>query len=305
MAQKVTRAVIAAAGMGTRFLPQTKAMPKEMLPIIDKPIIQKIVEDAVSAGVKDIIIVTSSKKRAIEDHFDRDPGLVEKLKADGKDEAAAKVSKIAHMANFVYIRQKGEHIGNAVPLINAAHLLNNEPFFYFYADDYFEGKETAAKQMLKAFQKSKITTLPLIEIDASKSASYGIVAVSGDDDKIVKVDGIVEKPNPKDAPSNLASVHGYLFSPDVLPLLDEIPLSDRGELEIQWAIDELAKAGKVSGVKIEGDWRDAGSKEGYIYAIIESALADPNLKKPVRQYLEKRICNHNNNSVQKADNTSK
>ncbi len=293
MAKRVTKAVIAAAGMGTRFLPQTKAMPKEMLPIIDKPIIQKIVEDAVSAGVKDVIIVTSSKKRAIEDHFDRDPGLVEKLKADGKNEAAAKVSKIAHMANFVYIRQKGEHIGNAVPLVNASHLLNNEPFFYFYADDYFEGKETAAKQMLLAYQKTDKTTLPLIEIDIQKSASYGIVATSSPNGaKVLDIDNIVEKPSPKDAPSNLASVHGYLFSPEVLPLLSKIPLSSRGELEIQWAIDELAKAGKVSGVKIDGQWRDAGNKEGYIYAIIESALADPTLSKPVREYLEKRICKH-------------
>ncbi len=300
MAKKVTKAVIAAAGMGTRFLPQTKAMPKEMLPIIDKPIIQKIVEDAVSAGVKDVIIVTSSKKRAIEDHFDRDPGLVEKLKASGKDEAAAKVSKIAHMANFVYIRQKGEHIGNAVPLVNAAHLLNDEPFFYFYADDYFEGKETAAKQMLRAYQKTNKTVLPLIEIDKQKSASYGIVATSSPEGAtVLDVESIVEKPLPKDAPSNLASVHGYLFDPEVLPLLSKIPLSGRGELEIQWAIDELAKAGKVSGVKIDGHWRDAGNKEGYIYAIIESALADPNLKKPVREYLEKRICKHSKNTVQK------
>lgn len=293
MAQKVTKAVIAAAGMGTRFLPQTKAMPKEMLPIIDKPIIQKIVEDAVSAGVQDIIIVTSSKKRAIEDHFDRDPGLVATLKANGKDKAAAKVSKIAHMANFVYIRQKGEHIGNAVPLINASHLLNDEPFFYFYADDFFEGKETAAKQMLQAYQKTKKTTLPLIEIDKNMSASYGIVATSTvEGTRIVSVDSIVEKPEPKDAPSSLASVHGYLFAPEVLPLLGSIPLSNRGELEIQWAIDELAKANKVSGVIIDGHWRDAGNKEGYIYAIIESALSNPTLKKPVREYLEKRICNH-------------
>ncbi len=300
MALKVTKAVIAAAGMGTRFLPQTKAMPKEMLPIIDKPIIQKIVEDAVSAGVKDIIIVTSSKKRAIEDHFDRDPGLVEKLKAAGKDEAAAKVSKIAHLANFVYIRQKGEYIGNAVPLVNASHLLHNEPFFYLYADDYFEGKVTAAKQMLTAYQKTKVTTLPLIEIDINQSSNYGIVATSSPKNaKIVTVDGIVEKPSTKDAPSNLASVHGYLFGPEVLPLLDRIPLSSRGELEIQWAIDELAKAGKVSGVKIDGEWRDAGNKEGYIYAIIESALANPELQKPVHEYLKKRICKHGKDTVQK------
>lgn len=287
---KVKKAVIAAAGMGTRFLPQTKAMPKEMLPIIDKPIIQKIVEDAVSAGVEDIIIVTSSQKRAIEDHFDKNTALDAKLRASGKVEAADKVSKIAKLANFAYIRQKGEHIGNAMPLINAAHLLNGEPFFYFYADDYFECDETAASQMLCVYKKTQKTVLPLIEIDIDQSEKYGIVDSSQiKGEKYLEVNAIVEKPKPKEAPSNLASVHGYLFSPEILPLLKKIPLSARGEIEIQWAIQRLAKAGKVTGIEIDGQWRDAGNKEGYIYAIIESALGDKELGPPVRQYLERRL----------------
>lgn len=288
--KKVRKAVIAAAGMGTRFLPQTKAMPKEMLPIVDKPIIQKIVEDAVLAGVEDIIIVTSSKKRAIEDHFDEDSGLVSKLKASGKDEAAKEVGEIARMANFAYIRQKGKHIGNAVPLINASHLLNGEPFFYFYADDYFEGEETAASQMLNIYNKTGNSVLPLIEIDRKDSAKYGVVAgKKSSKGNYLDISEIVEKPESKDAPSNLASVHGYLFSPDIIPLLSKIPLSYRSEVEIQWAIQELAKAGKVSGIKIDGEWRDAGNKEGYIYAIIESALADKELGSSVRKYLERRL----------------
>lgn len=290
MTAKVTKAVIAAAGMGTRFLPQTKAMPKEMLPIIDKPIIQKIVEDAVSAGVEDIIIVTSSKKRAIEDHFDEDVHLEARLKRNGKISAAAQVNEIARLANFVYVRQKGEHIGNAVPLINASHLIHDEPFFYFYADDFFDAKETAAKQMLRAYKKTGKTILPLVEIEPSKSSNYGVVKPKNQkDSEILEIDSIVEKPNPEDAPSNLASVHGYLFSPDILGLLRKIPLSSRGELEIQWAIDKLAKAGLVAGVKIKGEWRDAGNKEGYIYAIIESALSDPELKRPVSKYLQERV----------------
>ncbi len=289
-AKKVRKAVIAAAGMGTRFLPQTKAMPKEMLPIIDKPIIQKIVEDAVSAGVEDVIIVTSSKKRAIEDHFDKDESLVAKLKASGKNEAARKVSKIADMANFVYIRQKGEYVGNAVPLINASHLLNGEPFFYFFADDYFEGEESAASQMMRVYNETGKTILPLIKIDKNESSKYGIVAAKKIKNKsYLEVETIIEKPEPKDAPSDLASVHGYLFSPDIIPLLQRIPLSTRGEVEIQWAIQQLAQDGKVNGVEVDGEWRDAGNKEGYIYAIIESALADKDLGVPVRNYLEKRL----------------
>ena len=286
----VKKAVIAAAGMGTRFLPQTKAMPKEMLPIIDKPIIQKIVEDAVAAGVEDIIIVTSSQKRAIEDHFDKNNSVVAKLRANGKDEAADKVSAIADLANFVYIRQKGEHIGNAVPLINASHLLNGEPFFYFYADDYFEGKEPAAVQMLRVHNKTGTSVLPLIKVEKSQTSKYGIAAGNkSENGKHWDIDTIIEKPEPKDAPSDLASVHGYLFSPDIIPLLEQIPFSPRGELEIQWAIQKLAQQGKVSGVEIDGEWRDAGSKEGYIYAIIESALADKELGKSVRKYLEQRL----------------
>ncbi len=288
MSKPVRKAVIAAAGMGTRFLPQTKAMPKEMLPIIDKPIIQKIVEDAVSAGVEDVIIVTSSKKRAIEDHFDKDPWLVDTLKSKGKANAAQKVSQIATLANFVYIRQKGDHMGNSVPLMNAAHMLNDEPFFYFYADDYFEGEETAALQMLKAHQETGNTVLPLIEIDKSNTASYGMVDTDGSD-KVLTVNGIVEKPEPEDAPSNLASVHGYLFSPEILEILSQTPLSDRGELEIQWAIAELAKEGKVSGVKIDGEWRDAGNKLGYLTANIKTALQDDALREPLLKLFKEEL----------------
>jgi UTP--glucose-1-phosphate uridylyltransferase len=289
MPKKVKKAVIAAAGMGTRFLPQTKAMPKEMLPIIDKPIIQKIVEDAVSAGVEDVIIVTSSKKRAIEDHFDKDSWLVDSLMKKGKEKAAKKVCAIAELANFVYIRQKGDHMGNSVPLMNASHLLDNEPFFYFYADDYFEGEETAAKQMLDAYNQTGNTVLPLIEIDKSKTGSYGIVDTDKANGKVVAVKDIVEKPEPKDAPTTLASVHGYLFSPEILKLLPDTPLSDRNELEIQWSIAELAKQGKVSGVKIDGEWRDAGNKLGYLTANIKTALQDEELRKPLLELFQEEL----------------
>jgi UTP--glucose-1-phosphate uridylyltransferase len=287
---KIRKAVIAAAGMGTRFLPQTKAMPKEMLPIIDKPIIQKIVEDAVSAGVEDIIIVTSSQKRAIEDHFDVKEGMEQNLREKGKIKEADELNKMARMANFAYIRQKGEHYGNAVPLVNAAHLLSDEPFFYFFADDYFESVKPAAVQMLEAFEASGKSILPLIEIDKEQSSKYGIVETGKEVIKnTFEIKSIIEKPTPQNAPSNLASVHGYLFSSEILELLDEIPLSAKGELEIQWAIDKLAKDGRVCGVKIDGSWQDAGNKEGYVYAIVESALANKTLGPKLRVYLENRL----------------
>lgn len=171
----VRKAIIAAAGLGTRFLPQTKAMPKEMLPIIDKPVIQIIVEEAVSAGVTDIIIVTGSTKRAIEDHFDRAVELEYELKNKGKDELAMQIKQIAEMANFVYIRQKGEPRGNARPVLNASHLLGDEPFFVFFADDFFRSSVPRAKQLLDAYLQTGSSIVSAIEVEKSDADKYGMI----------------------------------------------------------------------------------------------------------------------------------
>ena len=170
--QTVRKAVIAAAGFGTRFLPQTKAIPKEMLPIIDKPVIQLVVEGVVAAGVTDVIIVTGQGKRAIEDHFDRALGLEQELRAKGKTDQADEIQRIAELANIVYVRQKGEPKGNARPVLNAAHLIDNEPFFYFFADDFFTGNgPSCAAQMLESYKKTGKTIAALRKVkreDASK-----------------------------------------------------------------------------------------------------------------------------------------
>ena len=164
MSKKVRKAVIAAAGMGTRFLPQTKAMPKEMLPIIDRPVIQLVVESAVEAGIEDIIVVTGATKRAIEDHFDRSIEFEAELRSKGKDPAADTIKSIAELANFIYIRQKGDVKGNAVPVINAEHLIGDEPFMYFFADDFYTGEVSYAKQLLDAYEKTGKSVIALREI---------------------------------------------------------------------------------------------------------------------------------------------
>lgn len=286
----VTKAIIAAAGLGTRFLPQTKAMPKEMLPIIDKPVIQLIVEEAVAAGVTDVIIVTGSTKRAIEDHFDRAVELEGELREGGKDDKADVIKEIAEMANFVYIRQKGEPRGNARPVLNAAHLLGDEPFFVFFADDFFRSEVPRAKQLLDAYEKSGESVITLIEVDKSESSNYGMAALGEQlDETTFEVDELVEKPGPDKTPSSFASVGGYLLTPDIMPILHKLPVSSRGEIELSGAISELAKQGNVTGKFVEGVWHDTGDKLKYIEAITDITLEDPKLGAEYRSYLEKRL----------------
>ncbi len=192
---KVRKAIIAAAGLGTRFLPQTKAMPKEMLPIIDKPVIQIIVEEAVSAGVTDIIIVTGSTKRAIEDHFDRAVELEYELKNKGKDDLAKQIKQIAEIANFVYIRQKGEPRGNARPVLNASHLLGDEPFFVFFADDFFRSNVPRAKQLLNAYLQTGASIISAIEVEKSDADKYGMIKLGNQiNNGLYQVEELVARP---------------------------------------------------------------------------------------------------------------
>ncbi len=286
----VTKAIIAAAGLGTRFLPQTKAMPKEMLPVIDKPVIQLIVEEAVAAGVTDIIIVTGSTKRAIEDHFDRSVDLEEELIEKGKTEEAQQIKDIAELANFVYIRQKGEPKGNARPVLNAAHLLNDEPFFVFFADDFFRSEVPRAKQLLEVYEQTGKSVISTIRVQREESSSYGMVAI-GDklNDKTNKVSQLVEKPGPEATPSDIASVGGYLLTADVLPLISNLKVGVGGEIVLADAINELAQKDAVYSCLIDGKFHDTGSKLGYLRALVDSGLLHPKIGPQFREYLENRL----------------
>lgn len=290
MAKKVRKAVIAAAGMGTRFLPQTKAMPKEMLPIIDKPVIQLVVEGLVDAGVEDIIIVTGPTKRAIEDHFDRSLELEEELNAKGKPEVAGMLKHIAELANFIYIRQKGEPRGNSRPILNASHLIGDEPFFFFFADDFFSGEVSTAKQLLDAYNETGTTVVALREVTPNEVSSYGIAVVSEQlSDRLVRVGGIIEKPAIADAPSNLAVASGYLLTPDILPILELEKVGPGGEILISEAIEDLAVASTVHGIKIEGDYHDTGNPEAYIKTIVTFALRDDTYGPMLREFLQNKL----------------
>lgn len=284
---KVTKAIIPAAGMGTRFLPQTKAMPKEMLPIVDKPVIQMVVEELVAVGVTDIIIVTGAQKRSIEDHFDRSVEFEQILQEKGKDSAARQIREIAEMANFIYVRQKGYPLGNARPVLNAAHLLGDEPFFVLFPDDFFQTEgESRAKQLLDVYEETSASVISLMEVDRQDAGKYGMAKIDVSlNDEAVKIQGLVEKPGEANTPSNLASVGGYLLTPDILPILAQEKVGAGGEIVIADAINELAQSSAVYGKKIKGTYHDAGDKLRYIQAVIDMTLAHPELGDDLRSFL--------------------
>lgn len=286
-----TKAIICAAGMGTRFLPQTKAMPKEMLPIIDRPVIQLIVEEAVAAGVTDVIIVTGSSKRAIEDHFDSDQFLESELRAAGKESKADQLQDIAVMANFVYVRQKGLPKGNARPVINASHLIDHdEPFFVFFADDFFRSEVPRAVQLKEAYNQTGKSVISLIEVAKKDADKYGMVALGGQlDERTYDVAELIEKPGEANAPSVFASVGGYLLTPGILPLLEALQPGNGGELTLADAINDLAKQGGVTGRFIDGVWHDAGDQLKYIQAIVDMALESDQYGKQMAIYLSNRL----------------
>lgn len=291
MTKMPTKAIIAAAGLGTRFLPQTKAMPKEMLPIVDKPVIQIIVEHLVAAGVETVIIVTGYSKRALEDHFDRSEELENELRAKGKLELADQVESIGNLANFVYVRQKGSPKGNARPVLNARHLIDDdEPFFVIFADDFFRSEVPYPLQLLEAYKKTHSTVISLVNVKPEDTKRLGIAVPDGDEqDGTIKLNGFVEKPGPEKAPSLYASVGSYLLTPDIWPLLEKEEPGVGGELVLGDSIGQLAQSTHVYGQVIEGVWHDAGDKSRYLQAIVDHALVDPKLGPGFRTYLEKRL----------------
>jgi UTP--glucose-1-phosphate uridylyltransferase len=295
--QPVTKAVIAAAGFGTRFLPQTKAMPKEMLPLVDKPIIQYIVEDLVAAGIKDIIIVGSSNKRAIEDHFDLpNEDLLANLRAGGtkKRPYIDELEAIANMANFVYIRQKGPY-GTATPILNAAHLLGGEPFIYAFADDLTVATPNAFQQMIALYQELGGAILPCLRMTEDvEYERYGVVGGQAVRDGVIKLDSIVEKPGKSKAPSDLASVGGYLFTPAVLEYLEagvnQLP-SDTEFYVTERLIKPMLEAGQpFYGCEIKNSQRyDTGDKLEYIKTVVDFALQREDIGPDLLDYLHRRM----------------
>ncbi len=296
MTKPVTKAVIAAAGFGTRFLPQTKAMPKEMLPIIDKPIIQYVVEELVEAGIKDIIIVGSSNKRAIEDHFDEaNADLLANLRAGGpsKQPYIDMLNELSGLANFVYIRQKGPY-GNAVPILNAAHLIGDEPFIYTFADDFFEASESRTKQLIAAHQAhhGSVFACKRVVSDAEYDR-YGIVDGLEVAESTLKMAKIDEKPGREAARSNLASVSGYLFEPSVLEYLEraEAEFDGQGEFMLQPVIQTMIDDGHAVFAReiVGGTYYDTGDKLEYLKTVVDFGLKHPQLGGELADFLRTRL----------------
>lgn len=286
-----TKAIICAAGLGTRFLPQTKAMPKEMLPIIDRPVIQLIVEEAVAAGVTEVIIVTGSTKRAIEDHFDRSDELEAELREKGKHDKADQIKSIAEMANFIYIRQKGTPKGNARPVLNAQHLIDDdEPFFVFFADDFFRSTIPRAVQLKQVYEQTGKSVISLIEVDKKDADKYGMAAIGNElGERTFELAQLVEKPGEANAPSNFASVGGYLLTPDILPIIARETVDKNGEITLADSINQLAQNDKVYGQFIDGIWHDTGDQLKYIKAVVDVALESDIYGEAFANYLRDRL----------------
>lgn len=292
---KVRKAVIAAAGFGTRFLPQTKAMPKEMLPLIDKPIIQYIVEELVEAGIEDIIIVTGYHKRSIEDHFDHlSADLRANLKRGRKLELLEETKKVSDLANFVYIRQKGPY-GNATPLLNTEHLIGDEPFIYAFADDFVAAKPARFKQMVALHSELGGSILTCVEAKGEDDFKrYAFVGGTEVQDGVIDMNAIIEKPGSREAaPSSTASVSGYLFDSSIFRYLREQQAELTGESEFnqQVSMQRMLDDGhKMYGFVVPGGvYYDTGNKLEYLKTVVDFALEHPELGDNFRKFLEDRL----------------
>jgi UTP--glucose-1-phosphate uridylyltransferase len=283
--QKIRKVIIPAAGLGTRLLPATKAQPKEMLTIIDKPVIQYVVEEAVASGIEEVIIVTGANKRAIEDHFDYNYELQNWLQKQGKEKERQEIKKIADMAHFIYVRQKGPY-GNGTPVLNCAHLIGDEPFAVLWADDLIVGKKPRLRQLMEVYKRYNSPVLTAIETTKEGSKRYGMIDGSKVSRNVLQVKSVIEKPGPEKTPSLWASVGGYILTPDIFPILEKTKLGRGNELWLVDALFTLAKRRPIYACLAEGIYYDAGSKLGLLETNIEFALRRSDLKQQFKQYLK-------------------
>ena len=283
---KVRKAIIPAAGLGTRFLPATKAQPKEMLPIVDKPTIQYIIEEAVAAGIQDIIIVTGRNKRSIEDHFDRSIELELELERGNKDEMLELVRGISEMANIHYIRQK-EPRGLGHAILAARHFIGDEPFAVLLGDDVVISRQPCLGQMLDVFHEYQTSILGVQTVPHEMVNKYGIIAGKEVDDRVYKVRDMVEKPSLEEAPSDIAVLGRYIITPEIFDFLETQDAGKGGEIQLTDALRRLAKEQAMYAYDFKGHRYDVGSKTGFIQANIEFALRSRELQEEMKEYLAK------------------
>ena len=283
---KVKKAIIPAAGLGTRFLPATKAQPKEMLPIVDKPTIQYIIEEAVEAGIQDIIIVTGRNKRSIEDHFDRSIELELELERGAKLEMLDMVKEISEMANIHYIRQK-EPRGLGHAILAARHFIGDEPFAVLLGDDVVVSKQPCLGQMLDVFREYQTSILGVQTVAREVVDKYGIIAGKQVDARVYKVTDMVEKPSLEEAPSNVAVLGRYIITPEIFRFLETQDAGRGGEIQLTDALKRLAKEQAMYAYDFKGHRYDVGTKAGFIQANIEFALRTDELREEMKDYLKR------------------
>lgn len=282
---EITKAVVAVAGSGTRLLPATKAQPKEMLPIIDKPIVQYLVEELVDAGIKDIIMVTRWDKKPLEDHFDRSFELERSLQKTGKDKRLEEVQRISEMANFIYVRQKGPY-GNGTPLLSASNLINDEPFIYAFGDDLVKSDVPFTKQLVDLYKKEEAPMIGVQEVSKEEVDKYGIVKYR---ENSIELEDIIEKPDKDEAPSQHADFGRMILNREIVDILAR---TSRGKGDELWIVDAIRtyiqEGGRFLAKEVEGGkWITTGDPENYLRAILAYADARPELREVMDEYCGK------------------
>ena len=283
----VRKAVFPAAGWGTRFLPATKAQPKEMLPLVDKPVIQYAVEEAVEAGIEQVIIVTSSQKRAIEDHFDISVELEQLLESRGEIEKLRQIRAISDLAQVYYVRQK-EQLGLGHAVLMAKDLVGHEPFAVILSDDVVVGERPCIGQLIQAYEQTHSSVVAVMEVPNEETSRYGVIGgqQSPTDPRLYHVTDLVEKPEPSKAPSNLAIIGRYVLTPKIFEKLEQTPRGAGGEIQLTDAIQALMQEQDVYGYAFDGVRYDAGTTMGWLKASVELALQRPEMGTEFRRYLQ-------------------
>ncbi|WFR61451.1 UTP--glucose-1-phosphate uridylyltransferase GalU [Paenibacillus amylolyticus] len=283
---RIKKAVIPAAGLGTRFLPATKAQPKEMLPIVDKPAIQYIVEEAVQSGIENILIVTGRNKKSIEDHFDKSVELEHSLSAKGKQSLLEEVQAISEMANIHFIRQK-EPLGLGHAIGCARQFVGDDAFAVLLGDDIMVSDPPALAQMVHLYEKTGNQIIGVRQVDAANVSKYGIIDSNGVEDRVHRVTNLVEKPSLEQAPSRTAVMGRYILKPSIFPILDQIERGAGGEYQLTDALKEVSQVEELLALELEGHRYDIGDQFGYIQAILEIGLMRKELQPMLTPYLQK------------------
>jgi UTP--glucose-1-phosphate uridylyltransferase len=286
VAKEITKAVFPAAGLGTRFLPATKASPKEMLPLVDKPLIQYVVEEAVSSGIEEVVLVTGRGKRAIEDHFDVAFELEEELKAKGKHKMLSEMQRIANLVTFCYIRQK-KALGLGHAVLSAKRVVGNDPFAVLLGDDIIDAQVPVLRQMMEVHRRYPATILAIQKVPRSQTHQYGIIDGKRIENGVYLVRDLVEKPAPQDAPSNLAIIGRYSLTPEIFDVLEHTKPGKGGEIQLTDGLKLLIERQPIYAYEFEGIRHDAGDKLGFLKATVEFGLKNAEFGGEFRDYLRK------------------